>query len=223
VTRAARAFPEAGGTGALQVRPRNRPTRLTDVIELGLPYAVKARHDELARALEQVVDGTEEGKALLDGLELGRDVLEVKLGGSLPGHATYCQELMSTAYTRQLAEEPPATLFCDNRAFARGLAQTCAGFQPRPRFFDNGARLAALRVPALVFAGSADPITPFEPTARTAALLPGATFVLIDGGHSPFKEGGKCLADVVDRFARGDRTLDPGCFRAPQEVQVPTR
>lgn len=194
-------------------KPDQKPVRLTDVLGLALPYAMKARHAELAQALTHVVDGTPEGKALIEQLEPGGDVT-VELGGSLPGHATYCQELMSTGYARQLAAEPPATLYCDNRGFARGLMKTCDGFRPRARFFDNGPRLATLRVPTLIFAGEKDPITPWEPSSRTAALIPGATFILIDGGHSPFKEGGTCLANVVNRFARGERTFALDCFRA---------
>ncbi|MFP2927390.1 alpha/beta fold hydrolase [Pyxidicoccus sp. 3LG] len=223
VGRALARFREAAAGGKLvwhEGKADAKPVRLTDVIGLALPYAMKARHDELTQVLTQVVDGTPEGRALIDGLEPGADVT-VELGGSLPGHATYCQELMSTAYARHLAEEPPATLYCDNRAFARGLMKTCEGFRPRARFHDHGPKLANIRVPTLVLAGAKDPITPWEPSARTAALIPGATFVLIDGGHSPFKEGGTCLANVVDRFARGERTFDLECFRPRAEAAAP--
>ncbi|NPC79158.1 alpha/beta fold hydrolase [Pyxidicoccus fallax] len=221
--RALARFRQAVADGKLvwhQGQPDQKPVRLTDAIGLAVPHAMKARHDELAQLLTQVVDGTPEGRTLLEGLEPGAD-MSVDLGGSLPGHATYCQELMSTAYARQLAEDAPATLYCDNKAFARGLLKTCEGFRPRARFHDNGARLASIRVPTLVFAGVKDPITPWEPSARTAALIPGATFVLIDGGHSPFKEGGMCLAGVVDRFARGERVSGVDCLRGQATGPLP--
>jgi pimeloyl-ACP methyl ester carboxylesterase len=49
---------------------------------------------------------------------------------------------------------------------------------------DREPALRALRVPTLVIHGAEDPILPLEHGRATAALIPGAKFVVIDGmGH----------------------------------------
>lgn len=199
-------------------KPEQRNVRLHNLIDIAIPFAMKAKHAELAAAIEQMVDGTEEGRALLDSLELTEE-LEVTLGESLPGNATFCQELVSTRYAQRLVEEAPAALYCDNRAYARGLLRSCTGYRPRQTFFDNGSKLAALKVPALLFAGDADPLIPWEASARTAGLIPGASFVLVrGGGHSPFREGGTCLAEAVDGFLRGARGVNQSCDKPATSV-----
>jgi pimeloyl-ACP methyl ester carboxylesterase len=223
LARALAAFREAVSKGRLRWhagRPEQRSVQLTDLFAIGMPYASKARHAELARVLEQATSGTAEGRALLDDLDLSDPEVVLTLGGSLPGHATFCQELVSTESARQRIQVPPAALWCDRSAYARGLTKACEGYAPRARRLDNGPKLSALRVPTLLFAGRLDPITPWEPTARTAALVPDSSFVLVEGGHSPFREGGTCLADVVERFARGERPGRVRCGAGPEAAPL---
>lgn len=55
--------------------------------------------------------------------------------------------------------------------------------------FDSRAWLEELRVPALVIAGTADPVVPIEHAKRVAKSIPGAKWVAIDGGgHVPTAE-----------------------------------
>jgi len=98
----------------------------------------------------------------------------------------------SIARTRRaLARVAPAVLLADLRA--------CAAFDAR-------TRLSALRLPALVIAGSADRLTPPATTRALAEAIPGAGFaVLPDAGHLLMIEARAALRDVLRPFVSAIR------------------
>lgn len=66
---------------------------------------------------------------------------------------------------------------------------------------DLTASTAALRLPALAIGGSVDGASPSEVVRATAALIPGAGFVEIDGaGHLPCVEAPAVYAAILTKF-----------------------
>ncbi len=65
------------------------------------------------------------------------------------------------------------------------------------------ARLSALRIPALVLHGEADPL-PVRPARELAALLPNAELGVLPGtGHLPWLERPDAFRDTIRRFLAG--------------------
>jgi pimeloyl-ACP methyl ester carboxylesterase len=190
-------------------KPEAYRVQETDLISIADLFLAKARYKDLARALEAIVDGTDKGKALLDRLDLG-PAFRADLGGSLPGTATFCQELVARDLLASVRRAAPA-LACDPRAYARAVLRTCRSFGTRRTVLNMEAALRKVAVPALLFAGRFDPLIPWQATARTAARLPNAGFVLVDGPHTPVKEGGTCLAEAIDAFARTGKPAAKTC------------
>lgn len=66
---------------------------------------------------------------------------------------------------------------------------------------DEGASTAALRLPALVIAGSEDGASPPDLVGATARMIPGAAFHVIDGaGHLPCAETPAAMAAILIPF-----------------------
>ena len=71
---------------------------------------------------------------------------------------------------------------------------------------DRRARLATIGVPTLVIHGADDPLIPPACGADTAATIPGAAFMLIDGmGHDLPPALHPAIVDAIDRTARRSR------------------
>ncbi len=71
---------------------------------------------------------------------------------------------------------------------------------------DRRARLATIGVPALVIHGACDPLIPPACGADTAAAIPGAEFLLIDGmGHHLPASLHERVVDAIVRVARSGR------------------
>lgn len=67
--------------------------------------------------------------------------------------------------------------------------------------FDSRGWLDELRTPALVMAGSADPVVPVHRVRALHRALPGSTFVVIEGGgHVPSAEGRPEAVEAVRAF-----------------------
>ena len=72
---------------------------------------------------------------------------------------------------------------------------------------DLTASTARLRLPALAIGGSADGASPSEIVRATAALIPGARFVEIEGaGHLPCVETPAAHAALISDFLK--ETID---------------
>lgn len=68
---------------------------------------------------------------------------------------------------------------------------------------DRRARLATIGVPTLVIHGADDPLIPPAGGADTAAAIPGAEFLLVDGmGHHLPATLHRSVADAIDRVAK---------------------
>jgi len=192
--------------------PKRRVLRHPDVIELALPLAMKARYAQMTQLLQAVAVGQAEGQRFLDKLDLEHGEMATA-GGSLPGEATFCQTFVGRSLLESLQRDPPPATHCDSRAVSRAMLKLCQPYLGRARVFDVTARLPELKVPALIFAGQWDPVLDWRETLRVALGLPRATFVLVDGGHTPVAAGGACLARAVDAFVSGKR-VDASCFVA---------
>ena len=187
-----------------------RVLEASDLIELLLPFTVKARFQQLTATMQQLLAGDPRGQSMLDSLEMNETA---SAGGSLPGRATFCQELLVKPQLEALVAAPPPALYCDQAKIARAMLKICAPFFSERPPFDVELQLASLKVPALIFAGEWDPLIPWQSTARTAVRLGRASFALIDGGHTPFNEGGACLARALEGFAAQRYQVDVSCFR----------
>lgn len=76
--------------------------------------------------------------------------------------------------------------------------------------WDLRPRLGALTVPALVIAGTRDPVVAAEDTAELARLLPRAELVTLpDAAHSPLAEGGAPLLERVSAFLSAQSSENP--------------
>jgi pimeloyl-ACP methyl ester carboxylesterase len=65
----------------------------------------------------------------------------------------------------------------------------------------DGARLAAINVPALVIWGASDQVVDADYGRAYAAAIPGAEFALVpDAGHLPFLENAPAVFAVLDPF-----------------------
>jgi pimeloyl-ACP methyl ester carboxylesterase len=189
-----------------------RVLRQRDVIELLLPFATKARYAQLTQVLQLIVKRDKKGLELLDKIDLDKGEMATA-GGSLPGESTFCQAFFTRAALGALRRHPPPGRYCDARRFAATFLELCRPHFPGARPMDIEKTLQRIKVPALVFAGQWDPLLRWQSTLRAAERMPSATFVLIDGGHTPVNAGGKCFAAAVDAFARG-RRIDTRCFVA---------
>jgi 3-oxoadipate enol-lactonase len=101
-----------------------------------------------------------------------------------PFHAAHAAEL---AGWRAMLERTPVAGYA---GCAAALAET--------DLMDSTARL---RLPTLVIAGSEDGSTPPDLVRETAALIPGAEFVLISGaGHLPPIDAPEAVAEAIGGF-----------------------
>ena len=121
------------------------------------------------------------------------------------------------AHSQGLQSSPPYQIadgvVAKEGKVGRALIDTCKGLKGDGAGLDLTDGLEKITAPSLIIAGRLDPFVPWTETAKLAAWLPGATFLLIGkGGHTPFKAGGQCLADIVDQFARGKK-LDTSCLK----------
>jgi pimeloyl-ACP methyl ester carboxylesterase len=199
-----RGWPEKRRTPAKPPKPLPRPR----LVVVALPFAVKARYARLSPFLLGLVSGDPKAQALLDQFTLDETSTA---GGSPPGEATYCQEALSRELLEREAHQPVPALHCDGGAVARQFLSLCGPyFSKGQRAYNFEKELGGLRVPAVFFGGTLDPIVPWHSTARAAALMPNAGFVLIRGGHTPVDEGGACFAKVIDDLAAGrpPKTVD---------------
>lgn len=81
-----------------------------------------------------------------------------------------------------------------------GYAACCAAL----RDFDHRDRLAAITVPTLVIAGSADPSTPVEPHARTIVDgIPGARLEVLDTAHLATIERSERATELIAGHSAG--------------------
>jgi pimeloyl-[acyl-carrier protein] methyl ester esterase len=84
---------------------------------------------------------------------------------------------------------------------------------------DLRARLAEIRVPALVVYGSHDRLAPPAAGEQLAAHLPQARWLRLEGaGHAPFLSHATQLADAVCAAAAGILPSDPQAHRGAAEV-----
>ena len=176
--------------------------------------AVKARYRRLAGMLTLILKGDKRGLKFMQSLKLD-GTTRVTMGGSLAARATYCEELVDKNLIEKLFGQPRSTLYCRNREVLTALKKSCLSFSRNKKHFDVSRRLNTLNIPALIFAGKLDPLVPWQATASVAARLPNASFLLIHGGHTPIKAGGRCFADAVERFAQGKPLLDHTCNKHP--------
>lgn len=193
-----------------------RPLRPADMVEVVLPLMVKARYRLLSGLLRSIVKGGPKGIKFLDRLDLDKGEM-ASAGGSLPGEATFCQAFIEEKVLRNVVAHPSATTTtCDSRQVARAMLKLCRPYLTRRhQVYDVTGKLGTVKVPALIFAGKWDPVLEWQATLRLALGLPHATFVLIDGGHTPIRAGGKCLARAIDAFARNKKNeIGLGCFVA---------
>jgi pimeloyl-ACP methyl ester carboxylesterase len=205
-----KAFRSAVKKGKILVPGARYVLKLSDVIELASPFAVKARYRRLAGMLTLILKGEKRGLKFMQSLKLD-GTTRVTMGGSLAARATYCEEMVDKHLIDKLLARPKSTLYCSNKEFLNALKKSCLSFSKNKKHFDVSQRLNQLQAPALVFAGKLDPLVPWQATAATAARMPDATFLLIDGGHTPIKAGGRCFADAVNRFAQGKPLRDHTC------------
>jgi pimeloyl-ACP methyl ester carboxylesterase len=85
-----------------------------------------------------------------------------------------------------------------------GVTGALAAMMGRP---DSSATLAAVRVPALVVAGSLDTLTPVADAERMHALIAGSALEVIEGaGHLPNLEQPAAFNERLIRFADGIRS-----------------
>jgi pimeloyl-ACP methyl ester carboxylesterase len=198
-----------------------RALRLSDVVEILMPFAMKARYVQAAALLGAIAKQDPKGQGFLD--ELAMNELSTA-GASMPGAATFCQELAVRRDLEAAGAASPPSLYCDSQKVASELATFCAPFwseQP-PRgsaattggkAFDVERKLSSLRMPALVFAGRLDPVVPWQATASTALRMGNATFLLVKkGGHTPFDEGGACFARAIESLATKKLPVDLSCL-----------
>ena len=66
--------------------------------------------------------------------------------------------------------------------------------------FDQRDRLGEIDVPALVMVGSEDACTPPYFSAELAALIPGAQYAVLEGGHLIYKEQPEAVFAAIDGF-----------------------
>lgn len=208
------AFRAAVKKGKVIVPGAQYKLKLRDFIEVASPFAVKARYRRLAGMLTLILKGNKRGLKFMQSLKLD-GTTRVTMGGSLAARATYCEELVDKHLIAKLLEQPKPTLYCNNKAVLSALRKSCLSFSKNKKHFDVSRRLKQLQVPALVFAGRLDPLVPWQATASTAARMDHASFLLINGGHTPIKAGGRCFADAVNRFAQGKTSFDLTCFKQP--------
>jgi pimeloyl-ACP methyl ester carboxylesterase len=192
--------------------PKARLLRQSDLIDVALPLAVKARYDKLAQVLTLIAQGQPVGIKFLDQLDLDQGET-ASAGGSLPGEATFCQLFLDRAALRARARVPTPATYCDSSVVSGAFLKLCRPYFSRRQLFDVQKELHSIKVPTLIFAGRWDPVLEWQATQRVAQQIPKATFVLIDGGHTPVKAGGACLAQAVDAFATGKK-METSCFVA---------
>ncbi len=109
-------------------------------------------------------------------------IAAVRAGGT----ASIAEAVVANWFTPEFAAGPPRGRGRDRGPWSRstpddGLPRRAA----RPcEVWDHRDRLAAVAVPTLVIAGSADPSTPVEPHARTIAEgIPGTRLEMLDAAH----------------------------------------
>jgi pimeloyl-ACP methyl ester carboxylesterase len=69
--------------------------------------------------------------------------------------------------------------------------------------FDSRSWIGSLRVPALIIAGSADPVVPVHLVSKVHEAIAGSTFIVIEGGgHVPTAERRAGAIDAVRAFLR---------------------
>jgi pimeloyl-ACP methyl ester carboxylesterase len=171
----------------------------TEILDVALPFSMKARYQKLAALLSRLSQGDRAAQADFDKLDLSG---LASAGGSPPGTATFCSELVHKRQLETAAATPVPALYAECGKASAVMLQLCSPFLAE-RPFDVERQLAGLKVPALIFAGRWDPVMPWEGTARTAAKLPRARFLLVEGGHTPFDEGGARLAKMIEELAAG--------------------
>lgn len=218
LSRSLRAFQEAVQAKKIiwhKGKKEERAVVLADGLEVVSPFMGKAKYDQLVKVLDAIVAGQADGLEYLESLELAS--IKFSAGGSPAAQATYCQELMSMDAAKAQVENPYATTWCDSRVFAQANIQACQAMGGRAKPRDDRAALGTLNVPVLAFAGRWDPIIPWQQTAQAVQLMPRASFVLIDGGHTPVSEGGACLANAIAAFSRGEQPGYLDCGRAHQQ------
>jgi pimeloyl-ACP methyl ester carboxylesterase len=175
-----------------------------------LPFAMKAKYAQLTAVLQLIVKGDPQGLKFLDRLDLEQGETATA-GGSLPGEATFCQVFADRSAFLELRRSPPSATYCDNRAVAKSFLKLCHPYFSRKQLLDVERDLHRIKAPTLVFAGQWDPVIEWQATLRVALGLPNATFVLIDGGHTPVSAGGTCFADAVDAFV-SEKRMKLDCF-----------
>jgi pimeloyl-ACP methyl ester carboxylesterase len=87
----------------------------------------------------------------------------------------------------------------NDRAQAGVLAadlEACRAYQP------SIEKIRALAMPTLVVGGKRDQMTPAKLGAALAAQIPGATFALLDAGHSMMSEAPRPLLELLKEFLR---------------------
>ena len=87
-----------------------------------------------------------------------------------------------------------------------GLARTVSSylreqFRGAPDYVLNDADLAGIRRPVLVIWGDRDDrYQPIAEGRRKTALIPGARFALVPGGHEPWLDDSEACAKVITEF-----------------------
>ena len=83
------------------------------------------------------------------------------------------------------------------RQDAKGYAATCGAI----RDADFTASVSRIKVPVLCIAGEKDGSTPPDLVRKTASMIPGARFELIEGsGHIPCVEQPAAMAELLENF-----------------------
>ncbi len=89
----------------------------------------------------------------------------------------------------------------ENVAHAAPHRTTAAHTRACLRFYEQGAEVERIAMPALVVHGSDDRIVPVENGRRLAARLPHADYVELPGyGHDLAQEAPEELAALIDAF-----------------------
>jgi len=189
---------------------QQRLLKPSDAIEVILPFAMKAKYAQMAEVLKLIVKGDPKGLKFLDQLDIEKGETATA-GGSLPGEATLCQVFADRTAFLNLQRSPPSATYCNNRAVAKSFLKLCKPYFSRKELFNVERDLPRIKTPTLVFAGQWDPVLEWQTTLRVALGLPNATFVLINGGHTPVNAGGTCFANALDAFVN-NKKMKLSCF-----------
>lgn len=170
-----------------QILASEHPERVLSLTSImsgtGNPTLPQAEPDVMAMMMRPAPDPvSDEARFLARSLAFAR-----RIAG--PGHP------VDAAAHRALVLEEVGRAY-DPGGTARQIAALAVAGDRRPR-------LATICVPALVIHGTDDPLIPPACGADTAAAIPGAEFMLIDGmGHHLPAALHRTVADAIDRVAR---------------------